>query len=85
MEYTKGQDPTVIMSGHYTWDSNLPSSINISPDEKLVALSQDKSLEFYSVLWLLGGVAGFSLGRSVMMDDGDKVSELSKEATFWQA
>jgi WD40 repeat protein len=38
------------MSGSYPWDSNQPSSITISPDGKVVALSQDKSLAFYSVL-----------------------------------
>ena len=50
VEYTKGQDPTVIMSGSYTWDSNLPSNITISPDGAVVAISQDRNLVFYSVL-----------------------------------
>jgi len=50
VEFTKGQDPTVITSGSYSWDSSLPSSITISPDGAVVALSQDKNLEFYSVV-----------------------------------
>jgi len=49
VEYTKGQDPSVLVSGSYSWDSNLPSKISLSPDGKVVALSQDKSLAFYSV------------------------------------
>ena len=32
VEYTKGQDPTVIMSGSYIWDSNLFINITISPE-----------------------------------------------------
>ena len=38
------------MSGSYPWDNNQPSNISISPDGKVVALSHDKSLAFYSVL-----------------------------------
>ena len=30
VKYTKGQDPTVIMSGSYIWDSNLFINITIS-------------------------------------------------------
>jgi len=84
VEFTKGQDPTVIMSGSYSWDSNLPSNITISPDGKVVALSQDKSLAFYSVL--TGSTAGtltdvhteqvtqviFSSGSDLVFTSGDK-------------
>jgi len=50
VEFAKGQDPTVIMSGSYPWDNNMPSKITISPDGAVVVLSHDKSLAFYSVL-----------------------------------
>merc|ERR1712142_106395 len=60
IEFTKGQDPSVIMSGTYTWDSNLSSNITISPDGAVVALSQDKNLVFYSVL--TGSCAGTVTG-----------------------
>ena len=78
------QDPTVIMSGPYSWDSNLPSNITISPNGKVVALSQDKSLAFYSVL--SGDSAGsltdvhsepvsqviFSSGSDLVFTSGDR-------------
>jgi len=84
VEFTKGQDPTVIMNGSYSWDSNLPSNITISPDGKVVALNQDKSLAFYSVL--SGDSAGsltdvhsesvsqviFSSGSDLVFTSGDR-------------
>jgi len=50
IEYAKGQDPTVIISGSYSWDSNQRSNVTISPDGKVVVLAHDKSLAFYSAL-----------------------------------
>ena len=44
------------MSGSYPWDNNQPSKISICPNGKVVALSHDKSLAFYSV------VTGLSAG-----------------------
>lgn len=49
IEYTRGQDAEVLVSGSYSWDSNQPSKISISPDGLVVALAQDKGLAFYSV------------------------------------
>ena len=46
----------MLMSGSYPWDNNQPSKISISPDGKVVALSHDKSIAFYSV------VTGLSAG-----------------------
>jgi len=53
IEYTKGQDASVIISTEYAEDkieSGKPSLITISPEGKLVALSQDKRVNLYSVL-----------------------------------
>ena len=52
IEYTRGQDANVIISGDYTdkFDSSRPSQITISPDGKVVAISQDKLVNLYSVL-----------------------------------
>ena len=46
------QDATVLVSGDYTaeLDSSKPSAVTLSPDGKLVALSQDGRLRLYSVL-----------------------------------
>jgi len=84
VEYSKGQDPTVMMSGSYTWDSSLPSMITISPDGAVVAISQDRNLVFYSVLTgeCAGTVAGlhtepvtqlvFSSDSQLVVTGGDK-------------
>jgi len=53
IEYNKGQDASVIISAEYAEDkieSGKPSLITISPEGKLVALSQDKRVNLYSVL-----------------------------------
>jgi len=53
IEYTKGQDASVIISTEFAGDkieSGKPSLITISPEGKLVALSQDKRVNLYSVL-----------------------------------
>lgn len=49
IEYSRGQDAEVLMTGSYPWDSSQPSSICLSPDGLVVALSQSASLAFYSV------------------------------------
>jgi len=53
IEYSKGQDANVIASGDYTSNSSLdpnrPSQISLSPDGKLVGVSQDKTVHLYSV------------------------------------
>lgn len=52
IEYLKGQDADVIMSGSYgdSLDTSRRVMITLSPDGKLVALSQDKLVNLYSVL-----------------------------------
>ena len=52
IEYLKGQDANVIMSGDYSkeLDSSKQSQVTISPDGKMVALSQDRQVNLYSVL-----------------------------------
>jgi len=50
IEYSKGQDPSLIMSGKYEGDANNRSIIALSPDGRVVAIAHDKSVRFYSVL-----------------------------------
>jgi len=49
IEFTRGQDAEVLMTGAYTWDPNSPSTISLSPNGLVVALAQDKALAFFSV------------------------------------
>jgi len=49
IEYVKGQDPEVLVTGSYSGDSNQPSNVALSPDGKVVAIAQDKSVSLYSV------------------------------------
>ena len=45
IEYTKGQDASVVISGSYEdLDSSKPSQITISPDGKMVTVFQDKTV-----------------------------------------
>jgi len=50
IEYSKGQDPSLIISGKYVGDNNNRSIIALSPDGRVVAIAHDKSVRFYSVL-----------------------------------
>jgi len=53
IEYSKGQDADVIITGDYTGDgieSSKPSQIMISPNGKVVAIHQEKRVNLYSVL-----------------------------------
>jgi len=50
VEYNKGQDVSIIVSGSYHGDSSHPSIVAISNDGLLVCIAQDKGLRFYSVL-----------------------------------
>jgi len=50
IEYDKGQDPSVIITGKYAGDPNYRSIISLSPDGRVVAIAHDKSVMFYSVL-----------------------------------
>jgi len=84
IEYTKGQDPTVIISGSYSWDPSHRSNISLSPDGKVVVLFHEKTLAFYSVL--TGDCTGtivdphtepltqvvFSAGSDIVLTSGDK-------------
>lgn len=72
------------MSGSFPWDNNQPSKISISPDGKVVALSHDKSLAFYSVVTGLSAGAVpdvhtepitqviFSAGSELVLTSGDR-------------
>jgi len=57
IEYTKGQDASVLISGGYDLDSSQPSKVSISPDGKMVTIYQDKTVVMYSV------ATGECLGR----------------------
>jgi len=50
IEYEKGQDPSIIISGKYMGDPNHRSIVALSPDGRVVAIAHDKSVRFYSVL-----------------------------------
>ena len=52
IEYLKGQDANVLMSGDYSkeLDTSRQSQVSISPDGKMLALSQDRQVNLYSVL-----------------------------------
>ena len=52
IEYLKGQDANIIVSGDYSkeLDSSRKSQITISPDGRMVAISQDRLVNLYSVL-----------------------------------
>jgi len=49
IDYVRGQDPEVLVTGSYSGDHNQPSKVALSPDGKVVAIAQDKSISFYSV------------------------------------
>jgi len=50
IEYAKGQDPNIVISGKYRGDPNHRSLISLSPDGRVVAIAHDKSVRFYSVI-----------------------------------
>jgi len=56
IEYSKGQDVTILISGEYHGDNGQRSQIAIAPDGQLVCIAQDKTLRFYSAL--TGGLEG---------------------------
>jgi WD40 repeat protein len=49
IEYVKGQDPEVLITGNYSGDCNKSSTVALSPDGRVVAIAQDKNLSLYSV------------------------------------
>ena len=40
IEFSRGQDAEVLVTGSYPWDSNQPSQISLSPDGLVVAIAQ---------------------------------------------
>merc|ERR1712210_75923 len=48
IQFSRGQDAEVLVTGSYPWDSNQPSLISLSPDGLVVAIAQDKNLAFFS-------------------------------------
>jgi len=50
IEYTKGEDASILMSGKFHGDSQHKSIIAISHLGQLVCVAQDKSIWFYSAL-----------------------------------
>merc|ERR1712241_1521031 len=48
IEFSRGQDAEVLVTGSYPWDSNQPSLIALSPDGLVVAIAQDRSIAFFS-------------------------------------
>jgi len=49
IEYSRGQDAEVLMTGSYSWDSSQPSKVCLSPDGLVLVLAQDRNIAFYSV------------------------------------
>jgi len=75
IEYTKGQDASVLISGNHDLDSNKPSKVSISPDGKMVTLYQDKTLMMYSVatgecLGKIEGIHSQALTKVLYSADG---------------
>jgi len=48
IEFSRGQDAEVLVTGSYPWDSNQPSLIALSPDGLVVAIAQDRNIAFFS-------------------------------------
>jgi len=57
IEFARGQDAEVLVTGSCPWEAALPSQVCLSPDGLVVVLAQDRTLAFHSA------TSGESLGH----------------------